>query len=323
MRKNLYFFLIFSTFTWPLLAQKKVQVELHLKDQSKFVGEADFSDINFATKYGTLKIPVADISTIFLSSGRNDELKVRVVQLIADLGSDSKSVSDKAEEAILELGIDAVGYIQKYLDDQALKETDLYGTTDRLTQIVQHIMSAAGDMEYRETDRIVLNDDSQMDGTFNQNEITLRTNFGVLKIARKYIHSITIQSIEGQEMIKSFTVMANQHITSNPDGKGYLNTKIKIKKGDRLNIRANGSVWLAYWAKSFTPPGSATDGYGSDGMPYGALIGRIGENGLPFLIGAKYNNIAQDNGILYLSITDYAFYATNTGEYRVNVRVNK
>ncbi|NUM82480.1 hypothetical protein HUU42_16920, partial [bacterium] len=150
-----------------------------------------------------------------------------------------------------------------------------------------------------------------------------RTNFGVLKIARKYIHSITIQSIEGQEMIKSFTVMANLHITSNPDGKGYLNTKIKIKKGDRLNIRANGSVWLAYWAKSFTPPGSATDGYGSDGMPYGALIGRIGENGLPFLIGAKYNNIAQDNGILYLSITDYAFYATNTGEYRVNVRVNK
>jgi hypothetical protein len=52
-------------------------------------------------------------------------------------------------------------------------------------------------------------------------------------------------------------------------------------------------------------------------LPYGMLVGRIGENGKPFRIGARAQ-IAQ-RGVLYLNVND-ADYSDNSGSYTVTLK---
>jgi hypothetical protein len=52
-------------------------------------------------------------------------------------------------------------------------------------------------------------------------------------------------------------------------------------------------------------------------LPYGMLVGRIGENGKPFRIGARAQVAQRD--VLYLNIND-SDYADNSGSYTVTLK---
>jgi hypothetical protein len=55
-----------------------------------------------------------------------------------------------------------------------------------------------------------------------------------------------------------------------------------------------------------------------DGAPYGALVGKIGEDGEPFLIGSNYTFTATTSGDLYLAVNDLLpYYDDNSGNYMV------
>jgi len=83
-------------------------------------------------------------------------------------------------------------------------------------------------------------------------------------------------------------------------------TTIEVKKGDTLSFTASGA-----WNLGLGPGGpdgkddwcectiSEPSGEGFRG-PIGALIGRIGNQGAPFLIGAQNIVIADGDGIVYL-----------------------
>jgi len=312
----------FSLIHHSICAQKKLQVEVKLKDNGSFIGETEWNDISLTTKYGTLKIPVADISRIYFGVRKNDELKSRVIKLIADLNSDSKSVADKAEEDLIKVGVDGLGYINAQLDVQ-VESSDFSGLADRLREIITEVESSSGDYEFRENDAVVFNDESKMEGTLSQNDISLKTQFGALKIDRKFINFVTVLSEGGGDgLARNFALLANKHIATNPQiSDAFLNTKIKVKKGDRLEIKASGSVVLASLSyKSFSPAGSNAEGSWSN-IPYGALAAKIGETGVPFYIGNKYNNIAQESGLLYLTIAESLHNTSNTGQYKVTVKI--
>ncbi len=56
--------------------------------------------------------------------------------------------------------------------------------------------------------------------------------------------------------------------------------------------------------------------------PCYALIGKIGINGKPFLVGDKYTGEIQANGRLYLGINDYCF-EDNSGEFHAKINLSK
>ncbi len=58
-----------------------------------------------------------------------------------------------------------------------------------------------------------------------------------------------------------------------------------------------------------------------DGAPYGALIGRIGPGGTPFVMGALITLNAPATGELFLAVNDNVdFYADNAGSFIVRLR---
>lgn len=71
---------------------------------------------------------------------------------------------------------------------------------------------------------------------------------------------------------------------------------------------------------SFTPEGKSEQGSWGN-IPYGALAGKIGEKGEPFLIGNKLNAVAKETSSLYLTISETLANENNTGEFIVKIKV--
>ncbi len=55
-----------------------------------------------------------------------------------------------------------------------------------------------------------------------------------------------------------------------------------------------------------------------ENAPFGALVGKIGDNGTPFLIGSQFSFTPEASGDLYLAVNDYlVYYSDNYGNYMV------
>src|SRR5262249_25154041 len=113
-----------------------------------------------------------------------------------------------------------------------------------------------------------------------------------------------------------------------PATKQWTQTTNVVQRGDHLQISASGE-WSTGPAAASGPTGPA--GYAGrtsrsallPTAPLGALIGKIGPNGQPFLIGARYDGQAGEAGPLFLTINDdLQGYGDNQGRMSVSVRTS-
>jgi hypothetical protein len=107
-----------------------------------------------------------------------------------------------------------------------------------------------------------------------------------------------------------------------PGTSDWVSTGLNVRRGQQLEISANGEVRLSSDTTDLaTPSGSKKNRY-SPGAPIpgalaGALIGRIG-NGAPFGIGAQANITAPASGLLFLRVND-DHLPDNAGEFGVTI----
>lgn len=82
---------------------------------------------------------------------------------------------------------------------------------------------------------------------------------------------------------------------------------VHLNEADRFEIRASGE-WLYTPDEVHGPQGHARypapSFYPVPHVPGGALIGKIGEEGEPFLVGSRHMQYAYQGGRLYLRIND-------------------
>lgn len=111
-------------------------------------------------------------------------------------------------------------------------------------------------------------------------------------------------------------------------------TGVTVHAGGQLQISATGQ-WSAvrqsttFAAANVAAPPTDANGYpntaGGEGtlLPSanrGALIGKIGEDGAPFLVGAAFNQTAPADGMLFLSMNDIANgFEDNSGRLAVSI----
>lgn len=98
---------------------------------------------------------------------------------------------------------------------------------------------------------------------------------------------------------------------------------VSVKKGDRVYLRAAGSVKLGDWAGWGSPEG--IEGYTSYSVfqqfQHGSLLGRIGK-GEWFLVGAFKSFVATTDGYLCLQVNDKE-PSNNEGVFVVEYSINK
>lgn len=109
-----------------------------------------------------------------------------------------------------------------------------------------------------------------------------------------------------------------------------------LRGGGRLQITAQGEWTMRGQNQRFSAAQVASQYTGPDGYPnlknerallpsanIGALIGRIGQNGTPFLIGAAYDQPITTEGVLFVAMNDIVEqYQDNQGRMSIQVTVS-
>lgn len=114
--------------------------------------------------------------------------------------------------------------------------------------------------------------------------------------------------------------------------RGWQSTGFSVRPGDRLTIRAQGQWMYSPEAGPNGPAGHpvfpAPAFYPLPGVGGGALIGRIGESGLPFYVGDFHRHFAHTSddedeaGLLYLRIDD-DLLGDNTGYVTAQIEITE
>ena len=85
-----------------------------------------------------------------------------------------------------------------------------------------------------------------------------------------------------------------------------------------INVFGSGSVSGPDGQWNICPNFDNAPPCAMENAPYGALVGKIGADGTPFLIGSNYTFTADSSGELYLAVNDLLiYYGDNYGNYMV------
>ena len=194
-------------------------------------------------------------------------------------------------------------------------------------------MSDADWAAFTGTSKVILRNGQSFDGSLydiggsSPLRLTIRTANGEREVASNEVARIVISRPNNVAVATSGAGIANTPavagaITVNAN-QPWTSTGISFKKGQRINLAITGEVQLsddvndvanAFGAKSGR---KIANGLIQNG-PAGALIGKMGANGVAFPIGGATYIVAPADGVLFLGVNDDGF-GDNRGNYQVVV----
>ncbi len=327
MKKTLFILVLFISST--ILAQSKTEFTLTLKDGNIVTGTTKVAKVLLETDYGKLDVPIKNVSSITLGIHPDNSLKNSIVNLAKQLQSTVEEERKKAYDQLVNLKIGAIPVIEEVLYTET-EETVLhhdYSLTTALSEL--KAVHSVGNT-YSTKDVITIDYEYTMGGKYDFSTVSLKTEYGDLTIPREKIEKIDILYTDGSADSKTFKLMASTHISSNQNG-GWLKTGIVVKPGQTISMTASGEVVLASLSNNAYKPDGSVKNSSSDSFndnsststspAYGNMVFKIGDNGTVTKAGAKYNGKATATGMLYISIYETVYNASNTGFYVANIVV--
>jgi len=336
------FLAIVLTFGLSALGQQKpVELKLNLLDGNVITGTSQMGDVELATAYGKLTIPVANVSTIKVGIGKDKTVYDKAMSYLKILNSATSDDARKGAYAdILKLGVKAIAAVSDFsADPKNIDENSTYTGEYTVDALLSELHSANNVDDNADIDDIVTIDGNYtMGGTFSFAKMDIKTEYGNLSIPKEKIKSVDVTVISpAGSSDHIFKLVASKNISGNQNG-GWLKTGIMLKQGQKFTITATGEVTLASLSnQKYKPDGSYTatngtsypaagggDYEGATTYPsYGNVVYHIGDNSVETnKAGAKFTGTAKTSGMLYIAIYETVYNAANTGSYTVKV-INK
>lgn len=298
-------------FAQPSPLKRLDEANIQLQDGSSFRGKLDIKSFEVETPYGKLVVPASDVIRIRVGKSSNKELKTKIDKLIADLGSKEFQTRETAQKELAKLGSKAYAEIEA-----ATNSTDAEVATRAQALLAE--ISLGEDEEVQPNEDEIVTPTLTLRGTIKFDAFQLHTRFGTLKVEKKDVATITLSELADAGKTIKLT-------DRNTAQSGWLDTGIRVKRGDRIIATATGSINWVNSGYVTDPKGNPQIGQwtrtGNQVIFYGALVGRIGQSGLFFLMGDKYNDKAQVDGNLFIAIGCNWGPQNATGEYKVRIEI--
>lgn len=288
-----------------------------LDDNTFVVGELIGDGLIVTTDYGELKVPFVDVISIKPAFVNSDEDEKAVIAAIKLLKSSIYKDRLVADTALVTFGKKAVRLLREIPFDPTEQATN-----EAVKSILQKICSkdpSTSDLEF--VDTVVT----------RKFPIVGRIKSESLKIKTKHIgeQSLKFSAISTISMVQtgSFVMSVNADPHSRTDN--WFDTGLPIISMTSLNLTAQGQIdlWPSQPGQHICGPlgasGAGQTVYGTTAVDGGALIGRIGVKGTPFLVGDKCAIItdSRDSGTLRLMINPSAWKATAAGRFDVTITI--
>lgn len=309
------------------------EFEVRLADDSVVKVTLAEPALVIATKYGKLNVPATDVRKIDLGFRYPEGVEAKIDRAITELGSPSFETREAAEKAL-------VGF--EHLSAPAVRRATHSADPEvsrRAAAILKKLEETlpAEKLERRDQD-VVETAEFTARGRIEGSELKVKNRyFGESSLKLADVRGLRAA---GGSAAKDVTVDGAYARANNPD---WLTTTIDVAAGQSLEITATGAVDLrptlvggryasnpnglanlagmaAALAGMPAGPGAPAVAAPAGGIP-GQLIGRVGPNGTPFVIGSAFKGKAPAAGKLHLKIGSSPYPNDPSGSYKVKVAV--
>jgi hypothetical protein len=297
-------------------------VRLHLMDGSVISGKLSVKNIEIDTQFGPLTIPVTELRSFTPGLGSHPDLGKKVYDLIDSLGSSDFDQRELAQKELIKLGQSVRTELQKHAGD---------ADTERRMRIKNILEELEGHDPDDDEEPSAASDAWIQRDTIETTEFT-----AVGKITAK---SFTVASLYGPLTVRLDDIRRGERDTTKKtevrktiavDGgnlvqRGMKVTTIRVERGDRVTVTADGTMTMTPWGRAIsTPEGGQNFGwFVPNSIPGGALVAAIGNEDNIFKVGSKSTFRAQRTGVLRFGIAMPPEYVQQNfpGKYNVKIRV--
>ena len=291
-------------------------VTLHVSDASLAV----------TTKYGKLTVPLAEVKRIDLGFRYPEGTEAKVNEAAENLGSTDFKTREQAQKQLLAFGELALPAVRRAM------KSSIVEASRRAEEVLKKLEDTLPKekLEIREYDVIVTA------------TMTIKGNIETtgLKAKTKYFGDTTVKLADlrelrplGSSATESVSLDSAKH--AKQGWTSWYDTNIDVGDDGALEVTASGKIdqWIQSPGQYVSGPngnGAFVVGPGQQaGVPpiasqqykAGALYGKIGEKGTPFLLGESYKQAkAPGTGRLYLIIGPSNWNNDSVGEYKVTIK---
>lgn len=318
------------------------EFDVTMADGSRFKVATLDPSVVLVSKYGTLNIPLTDLRRVEMGFRYPDGVEAKVEDAAMKLGSSSFREREEAERTMLDLKEFAIPTLRrssKSTDPEVVRraESVLKKLTDKLPE---------EKLTLKDYDTVVTTEFT-IRGRLQATAMKVRTKyFGEVELKLAETRTMTVLSAAATagELNLDAAKYARQGWTT------WMDTEIDVSAELTLEITASGQIdqWIQGPGQYMSGPrgtGAAAPGFpgGAVGgavpaMPggrggfapavlpggqysSGSVIGKIGQNGTPFVIGEGFKQPrAPATGRLYLIIAPSNWNNDSVGTYKVKVK---
>ena len=296
-------------------------LKISLMDGSIVTGKFSVNELAINTRFGSLKVPIDQIVSFAPGLQSHPAFSKNLDELVTDLGADSFADRDKAQAALMKLGPDLRGELERRLKTaEAERQMRLQKILDDFE--AQQSGDEVDKSRWWVNEDVIVTPGFTVVGKITTPGFSVSNQYGKLDLKMEDIRDARRDAAEPEEIHK------NVSITGTAISQHAWTTAVRLNKGDKVYITASGTIQMTPWGGNMaaTPDGGGNFGVMQPGnLPGGSLIGRINDGGTPMRIGSKATFTADKAGLLQFGIAvpgDYSSYQF-PGEYSVKVRVVK
>lgn len=297
-------------------------LRFHLMDGSIITGKLATDTLPIKTEFGNLVVPVTKIVSMAPGLESHPKLDDRIQELIQKLGSPDSKTRDQSQAELISFGKGLIPELQRFADDpDAERKVRIGAIIEEFYAQDDPFMGDGGPSVSLVRLDTIVTAQFTVAGNIQQDTFNIHSKFGKLVVKLEDIKAAERLTSEQPEVRRSVDVMG-----SNMADRNYKNTGIRLNRGDRIMISADGQITMSPWGSNqiSTPDGAPNCGNYQGNIPMGALVGRVGEKGAPFLVGSKKSFVAQKSGTLYLGFAMQQNWANYQfpGKYEARIRVS-
>jgi len=300
-------------------------IRLHMLDGSVIAGNLSITDLPVDTDYGKLSIPIASIRSFVPGLKSHPQLAAEIDKQIEELGTEDFKAREQAHRDLAQRGMAIKRILEQRVEDASAEQRR------HLQQLLKELEEQdSADDENPESRQPWIEDDTIVTqrftivGRITRPEFQVESKYGPLSVK---LLDVTRgeRDIGGRDSLrKVVTVMGNQLA-----GRGFKSSSIRVEAGDRVTIRAQGSVVMTPWGggQVSTPDGGQNYGwYVPNEIHGGALVVRIGDGGKVQKAGSRSSFVAKTSGVLQFAVAMAPEYSQEgyqfPGQYEVNVKID-
>lgn len=300
------------------------QIRLHLWDGSIVMGDVSIDSIHVETRFGKLEVPIANILEFRPGLSSVPAIDQQIVAYVEKLGDREFQVRESARQSLAAMGPMIRNRLRQFADEGSAERKKHLATL--LDEFAQQVEDGSEDGESIEPpieiEDTITTGEFTIVGKIVEKQYQLSTQYGQLNLDLQHIkRADRVWNRTESGVRKTVDVAGDQFFQKTP-----LSTRILVKAGDRVSIRASGSVaWVSWGNVSSGPDGTNQQGEWN-GAQCGTLMARVGKSGEYIKIGSKGDFVAKSGGELFLGIAMQDHLATQEGyqwggKYRAKIVV--